>query len=44
MQRFYDVIRGEEDCSVFYGLVMAKVKSKPWKILRRWVESRFLPS
>ena len=44
MQRFYDVIRGEEDCSVFYGWVMGKVKSKPWKILRRWVESRLLPS
>ncbi|CAG1065318.1 digeranylgeranylglycerophospholipid reductase [uncultured bacterium] len=44
MLRFYDVIRGEEECASFYEWVLAKVKSKPWKILRRWVESRLLPS
>jgi len=44
MLRFYDVIRGEEDCAAFYNWVLGKVASKPWKILRRWVESRLLPS
>lgn len=44
MLRFYGVIRGEEDCATFYNWVRGKVASKPWKILRRWVESRLLPS
>lgn len=44
MLRFYDVIRGEQDCASFYGWVLSKVKSKPWKVLRGWVESRLLPS
>jgi flavin-dependent dehydrogenase len=44
MLRFYNVIRGEEDCACFYNGVLSKVKSKPWKMLRRWIESRMLPS
>lgn len=44
MLRFYGVIRGEEDCASFHEWVLGKVKSKPWKILRRWIESRLLPS
>lgn len=44
MLRFYDVIRGEEASPVFYDWVLGKVKSKPWKILRRWIESAMLPS
>lgn len=44
MHRFYDVIRGDEDCGAFYDWVYGKIRSKPWKVLRRWIESRFLPS
>ncbi len=44
MLRFYNVIRGEDDCESFYNNIYKTVSSKPWKILRRWVESRFLPS
>lgn len=44
MLRFYDVIRGEQECAAFYEWVLSKVASKPWKILRRWIESRMLPS
>ncbi len=44
MRRFYNVIRGEEACAEFYGWVYGKVKSKPWKLLRRWIDSRFLPA
>lgn len=43
MQRFYNVIRGEEECASFYRWVFGKVSSKPWKALRSWIESRFLP-
>ncbi|MBI5588169.1 MAG: geranylgeranyl reductase family protein [Deltaproteobacteria bacterium] len=43
MHRFYNVIRGEEDCNSFYDWVYGKIRSKPWKVLRRWIESRFLP-
>lgn len=43
MRRFYNVIRGEEDCNSFYDWVYGKIRSKPWKVLRRWIESRFLP-
>ncbi|MFQ5735978.1 MAG: geranylgeranyl reductase family protein [Thermodesulfobacteriota bacterium] len=42
MVRYYDVIRGEESCDSFYSWVYAKIRSKPWKVLRRWVESRFM--
>ncbi|WKZ33798.1 MAG: geranylgeranyl reductase family protein [Thermodesulfobacteriota bacterium] len=44
MQRYYDVIRGTEDCSSFYSWALNKVKSKPWKVLRSWLESRFIPA
>lgn len=44
MLRYYDVIRGVETCDSFYGWVFNKVKSKPWKVLRRWIESRFIPA
>ncbi|MBI5826474.1 MAG: geranylgeranyl reductase family protein [Deltaproteobacteria bacterium] len=44
MRRFYNVIRGEETSAEFYGWVYGKVKSKPWKLLRRWIDSRFLPA
>lgn len=43
MLRFYDVIRGEEDCDTFYTWVYNKIRSKPWKVIRRWIDSRFLP-
>ena len=44
MRRYYNVIRGEEGCAEFYGWVYGKVKSKPWKFIRRWIDSRFLPA
>ncbi len=44
MLRYYGVIRGEESCADFYSWVLGKVKSKPWKVLRRWIESRFIPA
>lgn len=43
MHRFYNVIRGEEDSDSFYKWVYGKIRSKPWKVLRRWIDSRFLP-
>jgi geranylgeranyl reductase family protein len=44
MQRYYDVIRGEESAEAFYAWVFSKVKSKPWKMLRRWVGSVLMPA
>jgi len=44
MLRYYDVIRGQESCDSFYTWVFAKIRSKPWKVLRRWIESRFIQS
>jgi geranylgeranyl reductase family protein len=44
MQRYYDVIRGEESAEVFYNWVFSKVRSKPWKMLKRWVDSRLMPA
>jgi geranylgeranyl reductase family protein len=43
MHRFYNVIRGEEDCAGFYKWVHSTVRSRPWKVLRRWIESRLIP-
>ncbi|MBW7957720.1 MAG: geranylgeranyl reductase family protein [Deltaproteobacteria bacterium] len=42
MLRYYDVIRGAEECSSFYSWALNKVKSKPWKVLRSWIETRFI--
>ena len=42
MLRYYNVIRGEESPGDFYRWVAAKVKQKPWKVLRGWLESRFI--
>ncbi len=44
MHKFYDVIRGEDNCDSFYNSIYQSVTSRPWKILRRWVESKFLAS
>lgn len=44
MHRFYEVIRGECGAETFYQWVNRKVRSKPWKVLRRWIDSRFLPA
>ena len=44
MERFYDVIRGDESNVSFYGWVQARVRSKPWKVLRGWLDSRRLPA
>lgn len=44
MLRYYNVIRGEESCDSFYSWVCGKVRSKPWKVIRRWIESRFIPA
>lgn len=44
MLRYYDVIRGAESCASFYKWVFGKVSSKPWKLLRRWIDSRFIPA
>lgn len=43
MIRYYDVIRGTESNRSFYEWVYSRVSSKPWQMVRRWVESRFLP-
>ncbi len=42
MRRFYDVIRGEESCDSFYAWVYGKIRSKPWKVIRSWLDSRFM--
>ncbi len=42
MHRYYDVIRGEFECEAFYRWIWSKVRSKPWKVLRGWIESRFM--
>ncbi len=42
MHRYYDIIRGEGDPEEFYRWIFSKVKQKPWKVLRGWVESRFM--
>ncbi|HHL39392.1 MAG TPA: geranylgeranyl reductase family protein [Deltaproteobacteria bacterium] len=44
MLRYYDVIRGEWDCPSFYEWVYSKVRGKPFRALRRWIESRFMPA
>jgi geranylgeranyl reductase family protein len=44
MQRFYDVIRGDESNRSFYEWVQSRVRSKPWRVLRSWIDSRRLPA
>ncbi|MFQ5480474.1 MAG: geranylgeranyl reductase family protein [Thermodesulfobacteriota bacterium] len=40
MRRYYDVIRGKESNGSFYKWVCSKIRSKPWKVLRGWLQSR----
>lgn len=42
MQRYYNVIRGEEGAGSFHDWVFNRVAKKPWKLIRRWVESASL--
>lgn len=44
MLRYYGVIRGEESSKTFYDWVFGKVKSKPWRVLRGLIASRFIPA
>ncbi|MBI5238439.1 MAG: hypothetical protein HY887_08475, partial [Deltaproteobacteria bacterium] len=44
MQRFYGVIRGSESAESFYGWVRNRISAKPWKVIRRWLAGRLLPS
>ena len=39
---YYDVIRGRKSAAEFYNWVLSKVMKKPWKVIRRWLEDRFL--
>ena len=43
MQRFFGVIRGDESNRSFYDWVQSRVRSKPWRVLRSWIDSRRLP-
>jgi len=42
MRRYYNVIRGEEGTGNFYEWIMSRIRSKPWRVLRRWVASHFV--
>jgi len=42
MRRYFDVIRGKESNGSFYKWVCSKIRSKPWKVLRGWLESRLV--
>jgi len=42
MRRYYDVIRGKESNGCFYEWVCSKIRSKPWKVLRGWLQSRLV--
>jgi len=38
MERYYNVIRGEESYENFYAELVAKIKAKPWKLAVRWLK------
>ncbi len=42
MRRYYDVIRGRESNENFYEWICSKIRSKPWKVLRGWLQSRLV--
>jgi geranylgeranyl reductase family protein len=44
MQRYFDVIRGDDNYVSFYGWISKKIMARPFKFLGRWIESRFLPA
>ncbi|MEE9591339.1 MAG: NAD(P)/FAD-dependent oxidoreductase [Thermodesulfobacteriota bacterium] len=41
MEQYYNVIRGEETYPAFYGWLIDRLKAKPWKLAKGWLESRF---
>ncbi|MFQ5354173.1 MAG: geranylgeranyl reductase family protein [Thermodesulfobacteriota bacterium] len=42
MRRYYDVIRGRESNGSFYEWIFSRIRSKPWKVLRGWLQSRLV--
>ncbi len=42
MRRYYDVIRGKESNGSFYEWICTRIRSKPWKVLRGWLQSRLV--
>src|SRR3990172_7719308 len=38
MERYYNVIRGEESYENFYAELISKIKAKPWKLAVRWLK------
>ncbi len=42
MLRYYDVIRGRESNGSFYDWICSKIRSKPWKVIRGWLQSRLV--
>jgi len=42
MRRYYDVIRGNESNGSFYEWVCGKIRTKPWRVLRGWLQGRFV--
>lgn len=42
MLKYFSVIRGEESVRSFHDWVYKRIRSKPWRLLRRWVESKFV--
>ncbi|MBI3397956.1 MAG: geranylgeranyl reductase family protein [Deltaproteobacteria bacterium] len=41
MEKYYNVVRGEESYKEFYAAIVSRVKAKPWRLIVRWVKGCF---
>ncbi|MBI5327391.1 MAG: geranylgeranyl reductase family protein [Deltaproteobacteria bacterium] len=41
MEKYYNVTRGEERYENFYTDIMSRIKTKPWRLIIRWVKGHF---
>lgn len=41
MLRYFDVVTGKESAGAFYSWAMDRLRRRPWKLVARWLASRF---
>ncbi len=44
MQKYYDVLTGQQSCEEFYKGLKRKVVKKPWKVLSKWLRPGASPT
>jgi hypothetical protein len=41
MEKYYNVIRGEERYEDFYAEIVSRIEAMPWRLVVRWLKGIF---